>query len=133
MTAGDMAALHALCFTHPRPWSAAEFADLLRAPHVWSVELGQGFALCRAIAGEAELLTLAVHPAARRQGLGRQLLSRYESDAVLRGAQKSFLEVAADNQAARALYSRAGYAEAGIRRNYYGAKIDAIVMRKPLI
>ncbi len=136
MTPRDLAALHARCFTLPRPWSETEIADLLVSPHVWAEVAPGGFALGRAIAGEAELLTIAVAPEARRTGTGRMLLARYEASARRRDASESFLEVAADNSAACALYRGAGYVQAGLRRDYYTAPghvpVDAIVMRKSL-
>ncbi|RMF33385.1 MAG: GNAT family N-acetyltransferase, partial [Alphaproteobacteria bacterium] len=71
-----MAEIHAACFTDaPKPWSAAAFRDMLGAPGVFPVALPGGFALGRVAAGEAELLTLAVHPDFRRQGHGRRLLA----------------------------------------------------------
>ncbi len=81
-------------------------------------------------------MTLAVAAAARRRGLGRRLLARFEAAAAARGAEAAFLEVAEDNAPARALYLAAGWVEAGRRRRYYargdGTAADAIVMRKAL-
>lgn len=136
MTPEDMAALHAECFTVPRPWNAQEFADILAAPgHVLTGD-ADGFALGRVAAGEAELLTIAVRPERRRAGLGRQLLTGFEHAATRAGAGEAFLEVAATNAAARALYDRAGYAQVGRRPGYFcmpdGSGIDALVLRKPL-
>ncbi|MEY4983454.1 MAG: hypothetical protein RIR62_1720 [Pseudomonadota bacterium] len=137
MTPDDLARLHARCFTLPRPWSAAEFAGFLSDPLAFLlVEGDAGFLLGRAVAGEAELLTLAVAPEARRRGLGRRLVARFLYQARLRGAGKAFLEVAATNPAARGLYAGAGFAESGRRRGYYrgpdGAVADAVVMVRDL-
>lgn len=132
----DLAALHALCFTRPRPWSADEFAALLAGPGAFLAGDATAFALGRAVAGEAELLTLAVHPDARRRGRGRACLAAFEAAARARGATRAFLEVAADNAPARALYAAAGYAEAGRRRGYYagpgGAAVDALILARTL-
>ncbi|WP_428547083.1 GNAT family N-acetyltransferase [Profundibacter sp.] len=96
-----------------------------------------GFALGREIAGETELLTLAVDPALQRQGHGRRLLTAFEAESRKRGATEALLEVAASNFAARSLYKLVGYRESGRRPLYYtppqGEKIDAILMRKALI
>jgi [ribosomal protein S18]-alanine N-acetyltransferase len=137
MTPAQQAALHALCFTSPRPWSHAEFSDLNAVPGVFLVhDAGQGFVIGRAIAGEAELLTIAVHPEARRQGIAQTLLAAYETEARRRDASESFLEVAADNIAAISLYEGAGYRESGRRKGYYhqpdGRKTDALLMVKHL-
>ncbi|MBK1636984.1 GNAT family N-acetyltransferase [Rhodovulum adriaticum] len=136
MTPDTLAALHAACFTTPRPWRAEEFAALLAGPGTFLCGDATAFALGRALAGEAELLTLAVCPTARRQGLGRARLAAFEDAARARGADTAFLEVAADNAAARALYDAAGYGQAGQRPGYYaapdGSRIDALVLRKSL-
>ena len=55
-----------------------------------------------------------------------------ETEARTRGAVTAFLEVASDNAPAQALYRAAGWQDAGRRRNYYAAGIDAVVMRKDL-
>lgn len=137
MTPAALAALHAACFRRPRPWTAAEFAALLGQRTTVLAALPDGFALGRVAADEAELLTLAVAPHARRRGLGGRLLALYEAEAQARGARTSVLEVAADNLPARALYAVRGYAEAGRRPGYYGAdagapEADAILLQRPL-
>lgn len=137
MTPDALAALHARCFEVPRPWSAGEFAALLTGKGVFLQASAAGFALGREIVGEVELLTLAVDPARQKRGIGRALLAEFEATAMQRGATEAFLEVACTNAAAIGLYQSAGYSESGHRRAYYspptGPKIDAIVMRKPLI
>ncbi len=137
MTPDALAALHTRCFITPRPWAADEFASLLTSNGVFLQTTAAGFALGREIAGEAELLTLAVDPAHQRQGNGRMLLAAFEAEAAKRGAIVAFLEVASNNTAAYALYHAAGYTESGRRPAYYrpptGPKIAAIIMRKPLI
>ncbi|MBW6505802.1 MAG: GNAT family N-acetyltransferase [Rhodobacteraceae bacterium] len=134
MTPAALAALHAACFTTPRPWSAAEFASLLVLPGVFLLGDSRGFVLGRAAAGEAELLTLAVAPALRRQGLGRALLAAFEAAAQAEGAGVAYLEVAAANAPARALYAAAGWREAGRRRGYYqlpgSGTDDALVLAR---
>lgn len=137
MTPDALATLHALCFETPRPWAAHEFASLLTSRGVFLHSTESGFALGRGIVGEVELLTLAVDPSRQRMGHGRALLAGFETESIRLGATQSFLEVSQVNAAARALYSSNGYAESGRRLAYYtpptGAKITAIVMRKPLI
>ena len=132
MTPEGLAQIHAASFTHPRPWSAAEFAALLRDPANFLIARDAGFILGRTVLDEAELLTLAVAPEMRRHGIGATLLNLFETMAQERGAITAFLEVASDNAPARALYGGAAWQDAGRRRNYYGAGIDAIVMRKDL-
>lgn len=136
MTPQQLAAIHADCFTVPRPWSAEEFADLLDADTTFLCAQDDGFALGRTAGPEAELLTLAVRPAEQGKGLGRKLLRQYESEARKRGATEAFLEVAVDNAPAIHLYRSEGYADAGWRKDYYegptGVKISCLVLRKEL-
>ncbi len=134
MTPDKLAALHRQGFTVPRPWSAAEIAGLLTGTGVFLCTVPQGFAMGRAVADEAELLTLVVAPEARRCGQGRLLLAAFEAEAQARGAARGFLEVAADNAPAIALYTHAGYAQTGRRRGYYhapnGPAIDALLLAR---
>lgn len=132
MTPQQLAALHASCFTMPRPWSAAEFASLLSAPGVVLLARPQAFLLGRIAGDEAELLTLAVAPPARRTGEARALVRRFLADCTARGAAVAFLEVAADNAAAIGLYRATGWQQAGQRRNYYAPGLAALVMRHGL-
>lgn len=137
MTPEALAVLHGQCFRSPPPWSAADFAGLLADPLAFLlVEGDAAFLLGRALAGEAELLTLAVSPDARRLGLGRKLVARFLYQARLRGAESAFLEVSAENPAAIALYESAGFTRTSVRRGYYrtaeGAPVDALVMHRAL-
>ena len=136
MTPTALAALHEAAMTSPRPWSPDEFAAFLADPlvHLHVAADGACFALGRSVAGEAELLTLATAPAFRRQGLARAALAAFDAEATRRGARTGFLEVAADNGAALALYRGAGWAEAGRRRGYYATaagRVDALVLTRP--
>jgi ribosomal-protein-alanine N-acetyltransferase len=135
VTAAELARIHAASFIVPRPWSQAEIQSLLDSAGAILVAEPQGFALGRALAGEAELLTIAVTPGARRQGLGRRLLAGFLAEAAAQGAEAVFLELAEDNAAARALYRNAGFARAGLRRGYYrgtdGRAVDAVILRRP--
>jgi [ribosomal protein S18]-alanine N-acetyltransferase len=126
-----LAELHARAFRSPRPWSASEFGGLLADPLVFLLEEPAALLLGRAVAGEAELLTLAVSPEARRRGLARRLVARFLYQARLRGAEKAFLEVAADNAPALALYTSAGFAPVGRRKGYFEGA-DALVMVRRL-
>ncbi|KAF0675327.1 GNAT family N-acetyltransferase [Profundibacterium mesophilum] len=131
-----MARIHAAAMRGTRPWSAGEFERLLGMPGVFAVGDGHGFALGRVILDEAELLTLAVDPGRRRRGLGRAALGQFHDIARSGRAERAFLEVDAENDAARALYLLEGYAETGRRRGYYtraGAPpSDAVIMARAL-
>lgn len=128
--ADHLATLHASAFDSP--WDAAAFADLLAAGGVLAVVEPDGFILLRAAADEAEILTLAVRPEARGQGLAGALLRQALADAATCNVRRVFLEVADDNLAARAVYAKAGFEQAGIRPRYYarpdGSRHDALLL-----
>lgn len=132
LSAAQMARLHGAVFTMPRPWTETEIASALADPFGIALSEPQGFLLGRLVAGEAEILTLAVDPAARRRGIGRGLLRRFLDDVRLKGAESVFLEVAASNFAALALYAQAGFLPHGRRKDYYrdgeGRALDALVL-----
>ena len=136
-----LAALHARAFPPDERWGVVALRAMLALEGAFGLMAGaeepedhapgriRGFVLARAVAGEAEILTLAVDPAARRRGVGRLLLEAALAEAIGRGASVLFLEVSEANAAARALYARAGAAEVGRRRRYYADGSDALVLR----
>ena len=136
--AAELGACHARSFDSP--WSAGDIETLLAAPGGYALaardDAGvRAFLLARAIVGEAEILTLAVDPPRRRQGLARALVEAAAGAAVAAGAEAMFLEVAADNLAAIGLYGAAGFERVGLRRGYYarpGGAVDALVLRRTL-
>ena len=136
--AAMMARLHADSFDEA--WSEANFEGLLASPGVFSLmarakEQPIGFVLARAVADEAEILTLAVNPAYRRHGVGRQLVQATAEKATALGATALFLEVAADNAPALALYRSCGFREVGRRESYYvrgAGPADALALRRDL-
>ncbi len=136
--AEPLAALHAAAFD--APWSAAAIAEVLSGPGAFGLVAADdaplGMILARAIAGEAEILTVAVAPAARRRGLGRVLVDAARGLADQAGADSMFLEVAVDNAPAIALYEAAGFAAVGRRPGYYdrgaAGRIDALILRLDL-
>lgn len=137
MTADELAAIHGRAMVVPPAWSAETIQGFLDAAGAILATTEAGFALGRVTLDEAELLTLAVSPEARRQGQARRCLEEFERIAREKGAAQLFLEVAASNGAARALYIGAGFGEIGVRKHYYraaaGDAIDAIVMSKTLL
>ena len=79
---------------------------------------------------EADVLTVAVLPDFRRQGIAREFMRQIEEWAKNRGASASMLEVEKSNSAAIGLYKSLGYMQISVRMDYYGPGQDAIVMRK---
>ena len=120
-------------------WTAPQCAGLLPMPGVWLTLARSGgetvgFALARTVAGEAELLLLAVRGSAQRRGAGGRLLARFIEDADRKGVEKLHLEVR-DGNPAMGLYIRAGFREVGRRKNYYqgagGQLFDALTLARP--
>ena len=88
--------------------------------------------LARRAADEAEILTIAVAPEARRRGAARAMLRAAIAEATARGAATLFLEVSSANSVARALYESEGFGQVGKRRGYYEDGTDALVLAKKL-
>ena len=113
----------------------AELAGRPRRDYVAGVEGAEviGYAGLDHGGEVADVMTVAVTPAARGRGLGWRLLDELEVRAAARRAASVMLEVRADNTSAIGLYERAGYAVVSTRRRYYQpGDVDALVMRKSL-
>lgn len=125
----------------PPGWAPDEFRTVLAASGAFGLLVAgeQPFGMLAAwvAADEAEILALAVTPAARRRGYARDLVSAAIAEAGRRGARSMFLEVAADNRAAIALYRALGFVQAGRRRGYYRRApqpaADALVLRLDIV
>jgi ribosomal-protein-alanine N-acetyltransferase len=117
---------------HPFPWTRGNFADSFKASHsAWVLRVNDaliGYGILMISVGEAELLSLTIAPEAQRCGWGAFLLDHLRDVARSHGAARLILEVRPGNQAALALYRRAGFAEIGRRQGYYQGREDAIVM-----
>lgn len=117
-------------------WSAETFQTLLATPGTFGWMLaGQGLILVRHTDSEAEIFTIGVVPAARRQGAARTLLETACLALAALKAERLLLEVAVDNIPAQRFYQQAGFAITGRRRGYYKrgtARIDALVMELAL-
>lgn len=128
--AAPLALIHVAAFPPGQQWGADAIALQLGLPGAFGlVSAAGGFILARVAADEAEILTLAVAPAARRRGLGRALVGAALAGAAARGAASLFLEVAETNVPALALYAQCGFGAVGRRRGYYGGSVDALVLR----
>lgn len=134
-----LAALEAAAFG-AEAWSLRLVADELAAPGALVLVAGSGPPAAYACfrrppgggAGEAELLRVAVSPAARRRGLASALLAAGLERLRAEGAAACLLEVAAGNEAAIALYRRLGFRTEGRRPRYYPSGADALLMRLDL-
>jgi len=111
-------------------WSERELRELHLLAGVRSFVGERGGILSGVVAGrqildEAEILNLAVRPAARRQGEGRMLVLRLLEDFRKNGASRVFLEVRESNRGAIAFYEELGFRAVGTRRDYYQAPSEA--------
>lgn len=140
--AARMAAIHAEGFAVG--WDRIEIERMILDGHVADVlvsravigEIVTGFAISRVVLDEAELLSIALDREVRGRGLAAPLLRRHAERVRQAGAATLFLEVAADNAPALALYRSFGMVETGRRKGYYPAmegpsapRRDALTMR----
>jgi ribosomal-protein-alanine N-acetyltransferase len=130
--------LDAMLFTDDA-WSAQTWwAELAERPaREYVVAAGAGGVTAYggvALAGDtADVMTIAVVPQARGQGLGDAILTELEARALRRGATHALLEVRADNRSAQRLYARHGWRELHRRARYYQpGDVDALVLGKAL-
>ena len=135
MTADDVAALvkiENICFTDP--WSENMVADLVDSSwdEVRVLENGEtvaGYINYRFIAGEGELMRIAVLPELRGHGLSRKLMDIMTEDAAKNGVPDITLEVRAGNASAIGLYKSYGFQEEAVRKGYYhNPTEDALIM-----
>jgi [ribosomal protein S18]-alanine N-acetyltransferase len=135
-----LARLHAVSFPHD-PWERGALARLLALPKMHArLAVAErkplGFVLALVVAAEAEILTLCVDPGARRRGVARALLAQLYGVAREAQSARVVLEVAADNEIARALYAAEGFTAVGRRPFYYrrpdAPAADALILARPL-
>ena len=137
MTPEALCRLHARAFP-ARGWSEKAFKSLLAQRGIILIPHAAGFLLARQAADEVEILTLAITPDQQRKGYGTELVANLLAHLQQQypDVRRLFLEVGADNLAARALYARHGFDEIGLRPNYYrhadGRTEDALLMQRTL-
>lgn len=134
---GDLPAVRALeleCFSDA--WSEKLLQDLLTSSwdKAWVLKEDEtvcGYSNFRVIAGEGELMRIAVHGACRGRGYGRLLMERLLREAEEENVEDITLEVRASNAPAIALYEAYGFQKEAVRKNYYsGPTEDALIYWK---
>jgi ribosomal-protein-alanine N-acetyltransferase len=137
--AGQIARMSRVLIEYDLPWSWDEPRVLrsIRHPETAVIVARDrrrlaGFAIMRLGEAEAHLDLLAVAPAWRRRGLGRELLSWLEACARTAGVFEVRLELRAANQTARAFYAAQGFRDCGIAARYYAGREDALRMQRDL-
>jgi [ribosomal protein S18]-alanine N-acetyltransferase len=123
------------CEVHAHPWTRGNFSDALHSKYlckVYESEPGMlGYAVLMLAVDEAELLDIAIAAPHQRQGWGHKLLEEMMVLARRHDMRRVVLEVRASNAAAIGLYRSMGFADIGLRRDYYPAengREDAILM-----
>jgi ribosomal-protein-alanine N-acetyltransferase len=128
------------------PWSLGDFTDALDWPVVFLIaqegggdgEDGGGggdgrvigYVVARGVAGEGEILNIAVDSSFRGRGIACALIRHTLTRLALLGVGSVYLEVRESNRAARSLYERLGFSEVGRRRGYYRRpREDAVLLR----
>ncbi len=131
--------IHAICF--PRYWNRDVFTDFFAVKDTFAflVEEGQeavAMLVYRVAFDQAEILTIAVLPAYRKQGIARKLVEDMLEKCKSLGVEKLFLEVEVGNDSAIKLYETFGFQHINRRKLYYqqldGSLTDALVMMKKL-
>lgn len=115
-------------------WSQDQYEQTFSPDRVALVieeaDLVVGFVVGRDAAGEWEIENMAVAADARRRGLGSRLLGQLLHHVRSSGGVRVFLEVRESNRAARALYEKWAFVEAGRRKGYYHDPLeDALTLK----
>ena len=121
------------------PWSASQYKEEFSSPtrhFVVALDEEQmivGYAGVFAAGGvEADILTVGVVPEHRGKGIAKALMALITDWAISEGSTAMMLEVKVDNLEAIGLYESLGYSRLNIRKDYFGAGLDAQVMRLEL-
>ena len=130
----QIALLEKECFSDP--WSEKSVAsELQNSLSLWLVaqegDTLVGYVGSQTCLDETDMMNIAVSPAFRRQGVARRLIEALVSALREKGSKMLTLEVRASNAPAIRLYDSLGFAQVGLRKNYYhNPKEDALILRK---
>lgn len=129
------------CQLFQRPLTRKDLESLLARPAGCGFLLEGGgsevasYILFMNAGATADVVSFGTDPQAQRGGLASRLLNAALQRLAESGVEDVLLEVAVDNEAALALYERAGFVETARRTDYYQRPhgvTDAIVMRRNL-
>ena len=133
--AGALVAIERSAFSDP--WSEEGFREMLGIDGVVGLVADgpdgvQGYTIAREVAGEGEILNLAVAPEHRGKGVAAALLATVLERLAARKVTDAFLEVRESNLVALALYHAHGFQVVGRRVAYYRKpREDALLLRRP--
>jgi len=128
-----LAKMHGLCFE--KGWTEQAFSSLLCLPTTQGFLNHEGFILCSVCRDEAEILTVGVLPSSRRKKVATRLLECLCLSLKEQKIKTIFLDVDAQNEAAISLYTKSGFEQISVRKDYYAVgleKHDALVFKKNL-
>lgn len=120
------------------PWTRQHFIDEMQrevAKLLVAVAEDQivGFLAYWVVAGEAEILNIAIDPTCRRAGIASALLHDMLSAPQETPLDAVFLEVRASNGGALGFYAHHGFQRCGVRARYYRDPVeDAVLMRRTI-
>ena len=130
----QVAELEKICFSDP--WSEKSVASELTNPlSLWLVAVEDdrvaGYVGSQSVMEESDMMNVAVHPDFRRKGVAEMLVRELVAALAKKDNQCRTLEVRASNAPAISLYEKLGFAQIGLRKNYYrNPKEDALILRK---
>lgn len=130
----QVAELEKICFSDP--WSEKSVASELTNPlSLWLVAVEDdrvtGYVGSQSVMGESDMMNVAVHPDFRRKGVAEMLVRELVAALAKKDNHCLTLEVRASNAPAISLYEKLGFAQIGLRKNYYrNPKEDALILRK---
>jgi len=131
--------LDQICFTRGIAYSKAELAHFIKQSRSFTIvaeadaEIAGFIVVERDTRGTGRIITIDVHPDARRGGLGTLLMETAEERLRELECKRVVLEVAVDNAAAIGFYKRHGYSVMGTIPRYYLGSLDALRMVKELV
>ena len=131
----EVAAIEEMSFSLPWSLESLELMLTEQASALVALEDGRvlGYVGMMCVLDEGQIINVAVHPDARRRGVGRSLMQAAEAYAKERGIVFLSLEVRESNIAARSMYSSLGWEEQGIRKGFYSHPVEnACVMTKSI-
>jgi ribosomal-protein-alanine N-acetyltransferase len=124
--------LYQLCFPDKRP---EEEIKALGPDFKFEI-MGESFIIYNILStDQAEIIDLGTIPSARKLGMAKKLLEDTLNSLKEKGVTTVFLEVAANNHPAIALYNKCGFVDYNLRKGYYktgDSRINAILMKKSI-
>ena len=131
----EICAIENVCFSSP--WSKNSFAFGLDNSQTQSYYTAisenkvVGYICIFHLFEEGELLNIAIHPDYRKLGIGQKLIDKMFDILKEKGIERVTLEVRDSNIPARKLYTKNGFSQFAVRKNYYTKPLeDGIIMEK---